>query len=579
MLAAQFAQNGFWADHWTYTLDLVNNFLAVYPDSEKHLLYDAEPVPFFLSPAYVLPRSQRYSLVNNPAKPGSSTIRVYKPITVWGEPTFSSELSNELLAIMASPEYVGDASGAGGVWMRDAKGKTFTVSVGAKLLMLGVIKFSTMDPFGMGVEMEGGKPGWNDAMNGLPGIIGSGMPETYEMYQILKFMSRAVNTHKRSFELPVEFCTFLDGLADALAVFAASDKSQSAEFAYWNASNNAREEYRDATRVRFSGATKTVPVDFLSALLASMDSKVAAGITKALATNGGYSPTYLYYECTEFTQLPPLKKTDPPTADRIYAVSFTQHSLPLFLEGPMRHMKTLDSASERKDVYKRTRNSKLYDEALKMYTLSASLKSIGPEVGRMVAFSPGWLENESVWLHMSYKFYLELLRGGLYTEFFNEISTGLVPFMDADVYGRSPLEATSFIVSSAFPDAKLHGQGFLARLSGSTSEFLSMWAFMMMGPQPFTVDTAGDLQLAFSPVIPGWMFPEDGRVTFTFLGAVEVVLVNPAKADTWSMKPVGGQLEYTDGTVFECTTAGAVFAKKQAADVRNLLVKSITINY
>jgi hypothetical protein len=25
--------------------------------------------------------------------------------------------------------------------------------------MLGVLKFSTMDPFGMGVEMEGGKPG------------------------------------------------------------------------------------------------------------------------------------------------------------------------------------------------------------------------------------------------------------------------------------------------------------------------------------------------------------------------------------------------------------------------------------
>jgi hypothetical protein len=47
---------------------------------------------------------------------------------------------------------------------------------------------------------------------------------------------------------------------------------------------------------------------------------------------------------------------------------------------------------------------------MQMYTLSASLKSIGPDVGRMVAFSPGWLENESVWLHMSYKFYLELLR-------------------------------------------------------------------------------------------------------------------------------------------------------------------------
>ena len=41
----------------------------------------------------------------------------------------------------------------------------------SKLIILGMLKFSTLDPFGMGVEMEGGKPGWNDAMNGLPGTI------------------------------------------------------------------------------------------------------------------------------------------------------------------------------------------------------------------------------------------------------------------------------------------------------------------------------------------------------------------------------------------------------------------------
>ena len=39
----------------------------------------------------------------------------------------------------------------------------------SKLCILGMLKFSTLDPYGMGVEMEGGKPGWNDAMNGLPG--------------------------------------------------------------------------------------------------------------------------------------------------------------------------------------------------------------------------------------------------------------------------------------------------------------------------------------------------------------------------------------------------------------------------
>jgi hypothetical protein len=37
----------------------------------------------------------------------------------------------------------------------------YRVSIAAKLVMLAVLKFATLDPMGMGVEMEGGKPGWN----------------------------------------------------------------------------------------------------------------------------------------------------------------------------------------------------------------------------------------------------------------------------------------------------------------------------------------------------------------------------------------------------------------------------------
>lgn len=75
--------------------------------------------------------------------------------------------------------------------------------------------------------------------------------------------------------------------------------------------------------------------------------------------------------------------------------------------------------------------------------------------------------------------------GGLYEEFFKELKDGLVAFMDPDVYGRPPIECSSFIASSAHPDETIHGQGYLARLSGSTAEFLSMWNLMMMGAQPF----------------------------------------------------------------------------------------------
>ena len=90
--------------------------------------------------------------------------------------------------IFSSPAFVVDTYGSGGVWQLAQDGSVFKVSPVTKFLILGVLKFATMDPEGMGVEMEGGKPGWNDAMNGLPGLLGSGMPETFEMLRILVCM-------------------------------------------------------------------------------------------------------------------------------------------------------------------------------------------------------------------------------------------------------------------------------------------------------------------------------------------------------------------------------------------------------
>lgn len=84
--------------------------------------------------------------------------------------------------------------------------------------------------------------------------------------------------------------------------------------------------------------------------------------------------------------------------------------LPLFLEGPTRHLKTMKHAdvSARRDVYNAVAASTLHDTELSMYKISESLKGQPFEIGRMMAFDSGWLENESIWLHMSYKFYLEV---------------------------------------------------------------------------------------------------------------------------------------------------------------------------
>ena len=51
---------------------------------------------------------------------------------------------------------------------------------------------------------------------------------------------------------------------------------------------------------------------------------------------------------------------------------------------------------------------------LQMYKVNADLKEVSFEAGRAKAFTPGWLENESIWLHMEYKWLLEMLKSGLY---------------------------------------------------------------------------------------------------------------------------------------------------------------------
>ena len=60
-----------------------------------------------------------------------------------------------------------------------------------------------------------------------------------------------------------------------------------------------------------------------------------------------------------------------------------------------------------------------------MYKVNADLSKETVDIGRTRIFPRGWLENESIWLHMEYKFMLELLRCGLYKEFYDNFENGL----------------------------------------------------------------------------------------------------------------------------------------------------------
>lgn len=250
------------------------------------------------------------------------------------------------------------------------------------------------------------------------------------------------------------------------------------------------------------------------------------------------------------------------------ATSLRVGSFPLFLEGPTRYLKTIrHDKSKVEEMYSKVKTSGLRDEELKMYFVSASLKGQSYDMGRMMAFTPGWLENQSIWMHMSYKYYLELLRGKLYKQFFEEMTNGgMLPYMDPVKYGRSLMECSSFLASSAFSDPSYHGRGFSARLSGTTAEFLSIWKLIFIGPKPFFIDDDGDLKMTLRPSIPAWMFKDDKdpqaaaptydengilTVGFKLFAHIPVTYHNSEGKDLFDTEPLGYNVTMTDGTVHE----------------------------
>jgi len=248
------------------------------------------------------------------------------------------------------------------------------------------------------------------------------------------------------------------------------------------------------------------------------------------------------------------------------------------------------------ELFNKIRSSELFDRKLKMYKVNACLDSESEMIGRTRIFPRGWLENESIWLHMEYKYLLELLRQGLYEKFFMSFKQVLIPFQPPDRYGRSTLENSSFLVSSAHSDKSLHGQGFVARLSGSTAEFVQIWAWMGAGLQPFCHDQKRGLSLIFKPILPGWLFTRRGSVVeyvnpggtrqtiefpaniyaFMFLGKVLVVYHNPKRKNTFDgLASQEITLTYLSGKVQKVN--GAEIPMPYSQDVRERKVERIDV--
>jgi len=532
---------GFWIDHWTYNLDLIDSFLMIYPDRLHQLLLGRRNYTFFDDPDTVLPRQEKYVLVGEGVRRYGAVMRDREKEKLIGRRG-------------GRPHTVRTA---------DGRGKIYTTTLFVKLLCVAANRISTLDPAGRGMEMEADKPGWNDSMNGLPGLVGSSLGETLELLRLCRFLFRSLGEMEldKGSTVPVykelaDFIRKLNKIIDRRL----KSKARRRAFIFWDASHTLLEEYRAETRLGINGGEEKMKVkelrSFLDRCLQLLESIFRGRARKKVTDENGIPYTYFINEVIRFEPLWKDKKRKIPRRSHdgyplVRPLAFRQRPLPLFLEGPVHYLRLFPE--EGPEIYRSLRRSGVFDRKLKMYKSCQSLENETFEIGRVKAYPRGWIENESIYLHMEYKYLLELARSGCFREFYRDLKTALVCFNDPAVYGRSIMEGASFIASSAFPDKKYHGRAFQPRLSGITCEMLHIWTLLVAGPRPFYLDREGKLRMELRPALASWLFTRrkvqfryfrderswkkvilsPGSFAFRFLGKTLVVYHNDARKNTF----------------------------------------------
>ena len=528
---------GFWTDHWTYNLDLIDSYLGIYPEKLKDLFFGKKAFTFYDNAEIVRPRNERYILYNGQVRQLHCLM-----LDIAKKELLRKRLNNPHLL---RTQY--------------GNGEIYYTTLIAKLLCLAANKLASLDAFGMGIEMEASKPNWFDSLNGLPALFGSSTCETFELKRMLLMIKHALEiTQVESIELAEEIAKFIEQLQ---ALFAEDD------FTYWDKSNTIKETYRHNIRLGFSGNQIHLSANELVTFLEAAIKKVENGLHKSLKSQG----THYSYFINEVIEYDLIKE------HYVKVKKFKQRPAPLFLEGQMHALRLTKDTDQAAYIYKATKKSALFDKKLKMYKVCASLNGMPEEIGRCRIFTPGWLENESIWLHMEYKYMLEVIKAGLLKEFFSEFKNIFIPFQNPARYGRSILENSSFLVSSAFADKSLHGNGFVARLSGSTAEFLQIWIIMNIGINPFYLDKDGQLNLTFKPCLPSWLFNRQGEYSFNFLSTIQVTYHNPKRKDTFGKNSAKVSKVIVFGDEAPAEIKSATIPSAYAQKIRSRQVKKIEI--
>ncbi len=513
-LRAHGHEGGYWIDHWTYLVDMLEALAGIFPDRIAELLTTREDVTWFDEGVFVLPRNEKY------VRRGDRLIQLHairsasqNPDRKGGAAPHSTRRTQQADTVALPP-----------------------VTLLAKLVSLAAIKAVSFDYACRGIEMEAGRPSWNDAMNGLPGLFGSCARETVELARLAGLLRKLVATPPDT-RLPTVVADFIEA--------AAANVAQAYD---WGRAASLREHFREQLRMQPGGDARFVSGALIARLLSGIEARATTAAERCVDPQTGLLHTYFVNR--------PVLRDGTADGDPVAAIEhFESEPLPLSLEGQVHHLRMQrgEQAPEAIDrIHQAVRNSPLYDAPLAMYRLNASLAACPTAIGRARTFPRSWLENESVWLHISYKYMLELLRSDRHEHFFADAATMLVPFMEPAVYGRSTLENSSFLGASVNTDARTHGRGFVARLSGSTAEFLQMRLLLMLGSQPFRV-ASGELEFAPEPALPAAWFTDEARtltlsdrtvelpadaLAFVALGQTLFVYHNPERRDTYGENAV-----------------------------------------
>lgn len=481
-------EGGYWVDHWIYISDMLEAFEGIYPDRITNLMTAKEDISWFYGKAFVNPRSEKYLAHKN------------APLQLNAVKT----LDNDIVELP-------------------------NVTLLAKLITLISVKSVTFDYECKGIEMEAGRPGWNDSLNGLPALFGSSTCQVAAAARLADWMLEHLKDLPQT-KFPKIVAEFLEEVLKDLK----HDKYD------WDRAANIRENYRESIASNNSSDLVTIKGETLNELLKLISQKAHKAVANSIRDDSLIN-TYYISEPVD----PKIKNEG--GIKKCVVEKFTQKPLPLFLEGQVHLLRIIKDKAKARTIHNAIKRSPLYDQQLQMYKLNECLDSWPQEIGRARTFSRGWFENESIWLHMSYKYLLELLKAGLHEEFFEDASTMLVPFMDPQIYGRSTLENSSFIASSACVDPSARGKGFIARLSGACAEFIHIWLLLTVGQKPFQYDDDG-LKLAFDPVLPcDWFLKKSKQIQWqgetivipknslacAFLGDILLIYNNPNKGNTF----------------------------------------------